>query len=192
MPKVVDPEEKRAALIAASRALVADGGVGAATLRRVASAAGCTTGTVTHWFADRQALLVASLRSAHRAAGTRMLARAAEAPDDRARLEAVVWESLPLDESRMQEWRVWLAFWTEALGNPALAVENARRYDEWRALLVALLGPLSPAPDAEASTCMALVDGLGLRLVLAHAAGMDAREGALAEVRAYLARIGTT
>lgn len=192
MPKVVDADEKRAALVAASRSLIAAGGVGAATLRRVATEAGCTTGAVTHWFSDRQALLMDALGSAHQAAAVRMLTRAAGAADDRERLRRVVDESLPLDETRLQEWRVWLAFWAEALGNPALAAENARRTAEWRALLVAVLAPLVPDAESEASRWMAMIDGLGLRVVLAHAAGADATEAVRAEVALALGRLGAS
>ena len=51
--------------------------------------------------------------------------------------------------------------------DPELAAEDARRYAEWRSLLVELLEPLVATPasaEEEAETLIALVDGLGLRL----------------------------
>lgn len=195
MPKVVDHDEKRAELAAASWSVIAEGGLGAATLRRVATAAGCTTGTVTHYFAGRQALLVDSLRAAHSATAERMWTRMAAVEGDVERLRAVVLEALPLDDTRMREWKVWLAFWSEALGNPELAAENARRYDEWRALLGSLLAPLTATPEAcrhVSAILMAAIDGLGVQLVLLAAAGADpsgAQERAASDVLAEVDRL---
>ena len=63
MPKVVNHEEQRAGFVTASWEVIAEEGLGAATLRRVAAAAGMTTGALTHYFSDREALLVEALRA---------------------------------------------------------------------------------------------------------------------------------
>ena len=49
--------------------VIATEGLRGATLRRVAAEAGCTTGALTHYFADRQALLTAALQAAQRQTG---------------------------------------------------------------------------------------------------------------------------
>ena len=167
MPKVVDPAEKRADLVAASRQVIAAEGLSGATLRRVAAKAGCTTGALTHYFADRQALLTAALRDAHRQAGMRMLEASRQEPKGRKRLEGVLRESLPLDELRLEEWRVWLAFWGESMCDPRLAAEDARRYEEWSSMLAGVVAPLVADADrveGEVAHLIALVDGLGLRI----------------------------
>ena len=46
----VDPSERRAEVVAAAFGLLAEGGVEAATMRRIAAAADATTGRVTHYF----------------------------------------------------------------------------------------------------------------------------------------------
>ena len=48
-------------------------------MRRIAEAAGCTTGLVTHYFASKDEILVAALRPSHEAAGARMRAPAGAA-----------------------------------------------------------------------------------------------------------------
>ena len=167
MPKSVDPSQKRAELVAASWDVIASGGLKAATLRRVAAEAGCTTGALTHYFTDRQSLLTDALRTAHYQAGARMGEAAQCASSDLERLRAVLLEALPLDEPRLREWRVWLAFWAESMNDPGLAEENARRYAEWRALLLEVVGPLTRSPahaDEEVAHLIALNDGLGLRV----------------------------
>ena len=167
MPKIVDPDQKRAELVAASWQVIATEGLRGATLRRVAAEAGCTTGALTHYFADRQALLTAALQAAQRQTGLRMLEASRRELGDRQRLEAVLLEALPLDETRLEEWRVWLAFWGESMCDPELAAEDARRYDEWRTMLRSVVRPLvedAKQVESEVEHLIALVDGLGLRV----------------------------
>jgi TetR/AcrR family transcriptional repressor of bet genes len=167
VPKAVDRTEKRAEFVAASWNVIASEGLRAATLRRVASEAGCTTGSLTHYFPDRRSLLIDSLRSAHFQAGARMQEAAKQAPTDFERLEAVLLEALPLDAPRMREWRVWLAFWAEAMNDAELAKENTRRYAEWRSMLSDVVSPLvadSTEVERELDHLIALIDGLGLHL----------------------------
>ena len=183
MPKVVDRTEKRAEFVAASWNVIASEGLRAATLRRVASEAGCTTGSLTHYFPDRRSLLINSLRSAHFEAGARMMKAAEQASSQFERLEAVLLEALPLDAPRMREWRVWLAFWAEAMNDPQLAEENQRRYAEWRNLLSDVVSPLvadSADLEAELDHLIALIDGLGLHLARDVADGvvLDTRQRA--------------
>lgn len=170
MPKVVDHSERRSHFIDASLRLIAEDGLNAATLRKVAEAAGVTTGALTHYFCDRETLLVEALRAAHFAAGARMAKVVAAKNDESAKLMAVLEEALPLDNVRMQEWRVWLAFWGEALGSERLTEENERRVSEWRELVRTLVTPLVPvtsSADLVAMSIVALVDGLGVRVALA-------------------------
>ena len=164
MPKEVDIDEKRSEFIGASIEVIAGEGLGAATMRRVAQQAGCTTGALTHYFANRHDLLVETLRAVHHAAGARMEQAAATVEDPHERLMAVLFEALPLDETRLREWRVWLAFWSASMDDAALTGENDRRYTQWRRALRELLKPLSSNADLDAETdaLVAMVDGLGV------------------------------
>ncbi|MCZ8281177.1 MAG: TetR family transcriptional regulator C-terminal domain-containing protein [Aquidulcibacter sp.] len=194
MPRVVDHAERRTKFIVASWGVIANEGLNAATLRRVAAAAGVTTGALTHYFTDREALLVEALRAAHFAAGARMLRAAGKLDDDRKRLLAVLEEALPLDNRRLQEWRVWLAFWGEAVGSLALSEENQRRIEEWRDFAETLVLPLVPPGQSTAVVAMslvALIDGLGVRLALAPAASLASeRRDARASIARAVASLG--
>ena len=183
--------DARERLIRAAIAIVADDGFAAATMRSVAVRAACTTGSVTHHFACRQDLLVAMVRSAHDAAGLRMLDRAQAVGDPRLRLRAVMLEALPLDATRLAEWRAWLAFWAEAVSNVAIAEENARRYHEWRTFLASLVLPFcrtSQQREREVDTAVALIDGLGVGLTVAARArsGRGRPDATAAVVDRYL------
>lgn len=165
MPKQVDPAEKRKELITASWNVIADKGFRAVTMRNVAAAAGCTTGALTHYFSDRHALLVDALKTAHEAARVRMTQVAETADTDFQRLHLVLLESLPLDDRRLREWKVWLAFWEASMNDKALSAENHRRYTEWNSAIRHLLQPLSETASADAELLVTLIDGLGLGVV---------------------------
>ena len=169
MPKVVDHEQRRRELVAATWAVVAAEGIEAATVRRIAEEAGCTTGRITHYFADKEEVLVAALRQVHRAAGKRMLAATGERSGLEA-LRAVLAEALPLDQERVLEWRVWLAFWGSAATSTSLQAEQHQRYREWRGLLKRVLATAALPADIDldrlVDQIVALVDGFGLQGVL--------------------------
>jgi len=188
MPTKVDPAEKRVEFIDASWNVIAEQGFGAVTMRRVAAAAGCTTGALTHYFPDRHALLVAALRAAHIAAAKRMARAARNAKSDFDRLRAVLLESLPLDDERLREWKVWLAFWGASMSDFELAGENDQRYDDWQSAVQELLEPLSDTADADAEILVALVDGLGLKIAR-HTAGEKTLAQQQSDCRASLDRI---
>jgi AcrR family transcriptional regulator len=169
VPKVVDHAQRRRELVAATWAVVAAEGIEAATVRRIAEEAGCTTGRITHYFADKEEVLVAALRQVHRAAGKRMLAAIGPRSGLEA-LRAVLAEALPLDQERILEWRVWLAFWGSAATSTSLQAEQHERYREWRGLLKRVLATAQLSADIDldrlVDQIVALVDGFGLQGVL--------------------------
>jgi AcrR family transcriptional regulator len=166
---VVDHAQRRRELVAATWAVVAAEGIEAATVRRIAEEAGCTTGRITHYFADKEEVLVAALRQVHRAAGKRMLAAIGPRSGLEA-LRAVLAEALPLDQERVLEWRVWLAFWGSAATSASLQAEQHQRYREWRGLLKRVLATAQLSADIDldrlVDQIVALVDGFGLQGVL--------------------------
>lgn len=158
VPRVVDHAERRRAITDATVRSIATVGLEQTTMRRIASEAGSTTGLVTHYFPDKDALLRSALRHVHRTAGERMHAAIEKAADP---LRAVICESLPLDDRRRTEWRVWLAFWGKAATSAELAEEQRSRYVEWRDLLERVIAGADVDVDAE--LLMATIDGLGVR-----------------------------
>jgi len=76
MPKPVELNQRRAEFVDAAWRIIRKEGFRAATLRRVAAEARCTTGALTHYFNNREALLLDAIRSAHAAAAGRMLVTA--------------------------------------------------------------------------------------------------------------------
>ena len=164
MPKIVDHDTRRAELVEASWAVIAAEGLEGLTMRKVADAAGCTTGRITHYFADREALVLAALRAVNGATGSRTDALlSGDAPPEE-KLILCLEEGLPLDKPRQLEWKVWIAFWAAAASNRELAKENDARHHGLIKAQSPLIKAVAPRADAdhEARILMGILDGLGL------------------------------
>lgn len=165
MPRV-DPEQRKAAITAAAFALIARDGIEAATMRQVATAAGATTGRVTHHFSSRVDLLVAALAEVDRRRTSRIATHTGLEPS--ARLKAVLLELLPLDTARLDEQRVWASLCTT--GIPELRDEVRHQTAQRDRLVGALIAQTHghQIDNAVAFSLLALVDGIAHRLMLQH------------------------
>ena len=164
MARIVDREQRRAAVVDAARDLVVRRGRGALTVRNVAEAVGFSTTVVSHYFTDMNELLQATYTAAARRSRRRVDAAEAEDPDDLLALVAAV---LPLDAERREDWSVWLAFWSEALVDADFAQAQRDRVrattDRYRARLEAFVahgGRLSCPADEAARRLTAVVQGV--------------------------------
>ena len=100
--------------------IIATEGLDAATVREVASAAGVSIGAVQHHFRTKDEMLVAAFR--HVVETTEKRVAAVELGTDvRQNLSAILRELLPLDDTRFQEAKVYVAFAARATTSPALA-----------------------------------------------------------------------
>ena len=172
MPRQVDHDERRRQLTDATAREIDRVGLAQVRLRDVATAAGWTTGAVSHYFADKRQLLLETFRSRTRSAHARFEAAVASGGSALdAKLEAV----LPLDEDRLLNWKVWLAFWGAAVGDAELAAEQRRRYEIFRSGLQEAVevdrsaGRLpADVPAADVARQLAtLLDGIAVQAVFA-------------------------
>lgn len=124
MPKTVDHAERRRQVTAVAAELVATSGRSALTVRNVAAATGHSTTVVSHYFDDVTDLLHAVHGFAADRARHRIDAVIAHDPSD---VEGLIESILPLDHERQQDWRIWFAFWSEAIAVPFLAGEQRER-----------------------------------------------------------------
>lgn len=172
MPRVVDAESRRAELMDLTARQIARLGLERVTLREVARAGGWSTGIVSHYFSDKRELLLATFRSRaeHAGALAHALVQRGHAPLD-AFIEAV----LPLDDDRLLNWQVWLAFWGSAIGDEVLTEAQQDRHDSFHRDLVKALevehheGRLRDGLDLdhEALRLIMVVDGIALQVVFA-------------------------
>lgn len=179
MPKIVDPDERRTAVAAAVLRVAARDGLAAASLRNVAEEAGLAIGSVRHYFADHDELILFTMRELVARIDTRVTAAvrrllADTDTDHRLRAEALLEEFLPLDATRREEAGLWLAFTTASHTRPHLRPYARKLQDSLRTVLAKVLtggvtsGALPAGLDVplEAHRLSALLDGLTFQAVL--------------------------
>ena len=166
------PEVRRAEMMRAAAACLAEDGVGAATVRAVAARAGVTPGLVRHHFGGIDGLIAATYRHVGETVSEAIEAALAAAPDEpRARLSAFVGASFapPLLDGDLLA--TWLAFWGKVRRDPEIRAIHGDIYAAYRARLAAMLAaaPAAAGPidaDRAALALTALLDGLWLELCL--------------------------
>lgn len=124
MPKIVDPEARRREVTEIAADLIVRGGRSALTVRNVAEAAGCSSTVVSHYFDDMLDLLYETYSFAVERSGRRIRRVLERDPTDLAGLIEAV---LPLDRERTDDWRIWFAFWSEALSSERFEAEQRQR-----------------------------------------------------------------
>ena len=118
MPVFVDHEERRRQVVAVASRLIAEAGLDAVTVRDVAEAAECSTAIVSHYFHNKKELLFLTYQASIDRATVRCDSALGPEGDD---LKGFLSEIMPLDEERLIEWKIWLAFWAKAVADPEIA-----------------------------------------------------------------------
>jgi len=185
MPIQVDRHVQREHVTSLAARLVAQEGVAALTFRRVAGAAGSSTAIVSTYFTDKRDLLLSTFR----AAASRTTVRFEAAIDAGGSLQDCLEAWLPLDEDRLTDWRVILAFWGVAVTDPELAAVQDGHVSRARARVERLLragrgdgaGSRRSPPELErlAQQVLALTLGIALQAVFEPAASASLPQRAL-------------
>lgn len=195
MPRVVDHEARRIVIIQAVWALIAQYGIEAVTLRRVAAQAGVSVGRIQHYFDSKEAL-VRSACAAILVGAEDQWEAANSGAGARERLRALLVHPFARTGAFRSGARVWHAFVAKSVDDPVIAAmireAKAGTEDEIARLLTATDGD-----PANARTLLALSDGLAERtltgsltadeadaVIDAALAGLGSVVGQLAGVRA--------
>jgi TetR/AcrR family transcriptional regulator, transcriptional repressor of bet genes len=117
----VDPETRRRRIAEATVDVIARDGLEAATIRRIAAEIGCSTAFITHYFADKQQLLLWAYRALAWQAQEEVGAAIARAPGDT--VDALI-AMTATNETSMRRWRLYIAFWDRASRDPVFAEER--------------------------------------------------------------------
>ncbi|MEU4833382.1 TetR/AcrR family transcriptional regulator [Streptosporangium sp. NPDC023615] len=173
MPKIVDHEERREEVVEAARRIILREGIEAATTRAIAREAGYSNGVLTHYFADKDDIMLSALRSSHRRIVERLRGKLAGLTG-LAALRELLLDNLPLDEERVAESGLEVGFWSRSMTSPALLEAQRAEADELRYLVRSLLGSASAEGeivtgedlDDVAERLLALVDGLSVHRLL--------------------------
>ncbi|GAA0374022.1 TetR/AcrR family transcriptional regulator [Microbispora corallina] len=173
MPKIVNHEERRDEVVAAARRVILRDGIEAATTRAIAKEAGYSNGVLTHYFADKDDILVSALEASHRRIAERLREKLAGLTG-LAALREVLLDNVPLDEERVRETGLEVGFWGRSLTSPDLLEVQRREAAELRYVVVSLLRSAAAAGeiradedlDDAAERLLALVDGLSVHRLL--------------------------
>lgn len=185
-------QQRRTELTDVLLGITATRGLDQVSVREVAAAAGVSIGTVQYYFATKDQMLVFAFRQVVERTRARVAGIDAGTGPRRA-LGAALRELLPLDQTRLAECRVYLAFAARAATSPALAAVQAETLSAIHADLQQALSPAGTArrqgPDTavEARLLLAVVDGLMFDAV--SAPGTLAPADLEAALDAYLNRL---
>ena len=89
-------------------------------------------------------------------------------------LRKVIAEALPTTRAIRGVWRIWVGFWERSSYNPEVARVMRARYEEWRGRLTVLIRraqaqgemPANFDPELAAQELVALIDGIGVQVLL--------------------------
>jgi AcrR family transcriptional regulator len=180
-------------IAAAARRVIIRDGLEATTLREISREGGFTTGVLTHYFPDKQALIAGTFAAVSRTWIAYVRAELHAAATGPELVAAFVSVALPTEPDHRAEWRLWAEMWSYAGSHREFVAEIEATDALWEAEIRMMLqrleddGLLSGTvdPAAEATVLARLVDGIGLRAWLS-----DGWEPARAVLVGHLASLG--
>ncbi|MGP9680803.1 MULTISPECIES: TetR/AcrR family transcriptional regulator [unclassified Brachybacterium] len=196
MPKIVNPEERRRAIVEAVFVVVARDGLARASLRSIAAEAGLAIGSVRHYCGSQQEIRELAVEALSTGFEDRFRAHLADLPavqagalSRRALAQRALEELLPLDERRRSEMAVSLEFTVAARTDPSVGPQVARLRRGMVMVVARILAGLEQAQalregvqvEVEIDRLAALLDGLALR-------GLDPEELSPQRARDVLVR----
>ena len=192
MPRIVDHDARRTELAAAACEAIFRFGMHNLTLTDVGKVAGCTTGTITHYFANKDALLLAALEHAWGTIKQRMYTRLSQDEHDALGFFA---ELLPITSENRIAVVVWFHYWLRGLNSLPLAERRRANRIEWLQMLEkCLLGMQSRGEivlngeiDAEIQGVDAIINGIALQAILDPDEWPVTRQ--MAQLRCYFDRL---
>jgi AcrR family transcriptional regulator len=171
-PKIGMAPVRREQIVRATVRCLAREGYTGLTMKKVAREAGVSQGILHYYFADKRAILAATLEAVTRHLDRRVAAaQSRTGRDPAARLRVLVRECLGVAVRRPEFWVVFVEFWGEMMHDRRLRQVNAEVYDRTRRLIGRLIADgvragRFRAVDAQraAAVVLGLVDGVSLQL----------------------------
>jgi AcrR family transcriptional regulator len=160
---LVDPETRRKRIAEITVDVIARDGLEAATLRRIAAEIGCSTAFITHYFSDKQQLLLCAYRALAQQAQEEVAAVIARDPADTA---GALIAMAATNETSIRRWRLYIAFWDRASRDALFAEERQLHLKRALEHMIGIVQVrYGERPDVE-SICyllIALVQGLSVQ-----------------------------
>jgi AcrR family transcriptional regulator len=165
--------ERRIEVAKAAWQVIIREGLDRTSMRAIAQELGSSTGVVTHYFRDKEELILFALELVFENVAAEMTARA-QGQQGIDRLEQMIFVALPMENVDRDDWKVWVAFLGYSIGREHLIKEHRKRYDLLRQIISQELADLQTAKliradldlTFEANALIALVDGIGIGVVI--------------------------
>mgnify|MGYP000114738233 CR=1 FL=1 len=161
------------------------------TIARIASAAGMSSGIISHYFGGKNALLEATMRFLMQELRNDYLVRLANAKTPKDRLEAIVNTNFNEEQFTPQVTVAWLSFWSQVPFSKALNRINAIYFKRLASNLRHELRQLTTDQRADeiSAALAAMIDGIWVRSGLSEGRAdvKAAREMVHSTMRLYLA-----
>lgn len=151
MPLIVDHDQRRAIIADIVKEMIAETGIDSVTVRAVARKAGYSSTILSHYFRDKQHLLLSAFGSVL----SETPVRVQTVMDAGGDLLDCISALLPITESNLRDWQAWFGFWGKVTHDPALAEERLIGIEETNHTLMTILdyavkrGELSKDIDKE-------------------------------------------
>jgi AcrR family transcriptional regulator len=166
-------DDRRIEVAQAAWRVIVREGLDRTSMRAIAQELGSSTGVVTHYFRDKEELILFALEQVVENTLERMKA-CAKGRQGIDRLEQMIFAALPLKDSDRTDWKVWIAFLGYSIGREHLIQQHQKRYDHIRQILDQELADLQAAKliradldlTLEANSLITLVDGIGTGVVI--------------------------
>lgn len=162
----IDQNQRRYKIEQVTIDLVACEGLAAATMRRIAAEAGASTTAITHYFDDKDELLLSAFSNLS-VEGERRFNEVLEAdPSD---MIGALLTMVPWCSANVRRWNAFLAFWDEGARNAELAELLARSAHVGTNLLRKLLsGRIADGAALEnaAALLSAIIQGMALNILV--------------------------
>jgi AcrR family transcriptional regulator len=173
-PKVgIHEAARRAQILQAARTCIVALGYERVTVRDVAKEAGVSTGTLVHYFGDKESVLEAALLAKVQETGIAFRAALTGAQSAWEKIERLVTASVPETDEVRDEWRLWLTFWGEVTRNERLRTMSKKQHQRWTRFLARIIAEGSASgefdavdPEITATQMAALIDGLAIQTTL--------------------------
>ncbi len=154
--------DRRAALIGAALACMAEGGITAFTVDRISTRAGVSRGLITHHFGGMAGLLAATYAELY----AQVIPTADSLPPEASRLDALLDALFAPEFFNRPALNMWLTLWGAIANTPELTTEHRLQYSRYIKMVAGIIAERAPdsthAPTL-ARTFICLVDGLSLQ-----------------------------
>jgi AcrR family transcriptional regulator len=137
-------DDRRFEVAQAAWRVIVQEGLDRTSMRAIAQELGSSTGVITHYFRDKEELILFALEQV---VGTTLdhMKACAEHQQGIDRLEQMIVAALPLEDSDRNDWKVWIAFMGYSIGRDRLIQQHQKRYNRIRQILYQELADLKAA-----------------------------------------------